>query len=266
MEKIFQDILSMSTDIAIKIVASIVILIVGTKLIKWLINKMGKNKYAKKIDTSLFSFLSSLAKIVLYVVLVITIASIMGVPMASFVTLLASAGVAIGLALQGALSNLAGGVMLLLFRPFKVGDYIKSDDGEGIVREITVFYTIIMTFDNKKITIPNGSLTGSAITNYSDAEFRRVDLNFTVSHNSDIELVKQLMLAAANSHSLALKDPQEPFARLSTINDNSLVFTLRVWCKNSDYWSLYHDLQEDIKKAFVANNIDVPGSVLELKK
>ena len=253
-EKMLGSLIESCTPIALKLVAAVIILIVGLKLIKWGAKKLAKSKVISKIDSSLASFLTSFLKIALYVVLVLTIASILGIPMASFVTILASAGVAIGLALQGSLSNLAGGVMILLFRPYRVGDYVKTASGEGIVKDITVFYTILTTDDNKTITLPNGGITNSAITNFSTADLRRVDLAFTAPRATNTEMVKSTLLDVANRHPQALKDPA-PFARISALPAGNLEFSLRIWCKNEDYWTVYHDVIETVKDEFEKKGI-----------
>ena len=193
----------------------------------------------------------------------VSAALIIGIPSASFIALLGTAGVAIGLALQGAFSNFAGGVMILIFRPFKVGDYIDASGLSGTVNDISIFYTVLKTPDNKHITIPNGTLMNSSVTNYSAEETRRLDIDFSVSYDSDIEKVKSLILEKANSHSAVLQDPV-PFCRLTSQSDSALVFTLRVWCNSGDYWDAKFDLNESIKKAFDENGIVIPYQQLDV--
>ena len=250
-------IMEFATTWGIKLLIAIIIFVVGAKLINSLAKWIKKSPKLDKIDNSLRSFLGSFSKIALYIVLIITVAMILGVPATSFITILASCGVAIGLALQGSLSNFAGGIMILLFKPFKVGDYIEASGESGTVAEITVVYTIILTTDNKRITIPNGTLTNSVIENYSSEKTRRVDLTFTTSYDNDIEKTKKILLDVASSHPKALKDP-EPFVRLSAHSDSALTYTVRIWCNNEDYWDVHFDTTEKVKKAFDENGIEIP--------
>ena len=256
-EKLWDIILEFATSWGIKLLAAIVILIVGIKLIKALTKWITKSPKLDKLDTSLRSFLGSFSKIALYIVLIITVAMILGVPATSFITILASCGVAIGLALQGSLSNFAGGIMILLFKPFKVGDYIEASGESGTVEEISVVYTVLLTPDNKRITIPNGTLTNSVIENYSAEKNRRVDMTFTTSYDCDIEKAKKILTDIASSHPMALKDP-EPMVRLSEHGESALTYTVRVWCLNENYWDVKFDITESVKKAFDENGIEIP--------
>ena len=255
--KFWEYLLEFATSWGIKLLAAIILLIVGIKLISLLTKWIRKSPKLDKVDSSLRSFLGSFTKIALYIVLVITIAMILGVPATSFITILASCGVAIGLALQGSLSNFAGGIMILLFKPFKVGDYIEASGEAGTVQEISVVYTVLLTPDNKRITIPNGSLTNSVIENYSTEKTRRVDMTFTTSYDCDIDKAKKILTKVATSHPKALKDP-EPTIRLSEHADSSLNYTVRIWCKNEDYWDVKFDVTESVKKAFDENGIEIP--------
>ncbi len=241
----------------IKLLIAIIIVIAGVKLIKFFSKWIKTSPKLDKVDPGLRSFLTSFSNIALYAVLIITVAMILGVPAASFITILASCGVAIGLALQGSLSNFAGGIMILLFKPFKIGDYISASGEEGTVKEISVVYTVIMTGDNKKITIPNGSLTNSVIKNYTCEDMRRVDLEFTTSYDCDIEKTKQVISEVIAHHPLALLTP-EPLVRLAEHSDSALTYKARVWCKTEDYWTLNFDLIEGVKVAFDKNGIEIP--------
>ena len=240
-----------------KILSSLIVLIIGLKVIKWLKKWLKTSSRLDKLDDGIRTFLSSFSSIALYIVLFITIAMMMGIPTTSFITALASCGVAIGLAMQGSLSNFAGGIMILLFKPFKVGDYINAGGNSGTVSEITVVYTVITTPDNKVITIPNGTLSNSVIENYSAKDLRRVDLTFDTSYTSDVDKVKNVLSGVVNAHNLVLKDP-EPFVRLSSHNESALTYTVRVWCKAEDYWAVNFDLLEQVKKKFDEENIEIP--------
>ena len=180
-----------------------------------------------------------------------------GVPSTAFLTIFTSAGVAIGLALQGGLSNFAGGLMILFFRPFKVGDYIESEGASGTITEITVIYTIVTTPDNRVITIPNGKLTNANIINYSSKKQRRVEIIVSASYDSDTEFVKQTLLEVAAGTKGVLDDPA-PVARLKEMSASSIDFVYRVWCKTPDYWDVYFDSMERIKKTFDEKGIEIP--------
>ena len=249
--------LEFATSFGIKLLGAIIILVVGIKCTSCLSKWLRSSSKLDKLDTSLRSFLASFIKIVAYIILVITVAMILGVPVTSFITLLASCGVAIGLALQGSLSNFAGGLMILLFKPFKVGDFIDAAGETGTVVEISVVYTELLTPDNKRITIPNGSLTNSVIKNYSSEELRRVDLTFNVAYDSQDENVKTIIYDVIKAHPQALKDP-EPFIRISEHTHSALVYTVRIWCKNTDYWTVYFDILEGVKASFNQNGITIP--------
>lgn len=255
--------LELATSIGFKLIAVIAIVIIGLKAIKWLKKWIRTSPKLDKIDSSLRSFMVSFSSVALYIILFITAAMILGVPATSFLTVLASCGVAIGLALQGSLSNFAGGIMILFFKPFKVGDYIEAAGEAGIVSEISVVYTEILTLDNKRITIPNGTLTNSVIENYSSEDLRRVDLTFNTAYNCDIEKVKEVINKVIESNPMALKNP-EPFVRLSAHNESALTYTVRIWCKNADYWDVNFDTIESVKKAFDENGIKIPYNQIDV--
>lgn len=250
-----------ATTTGIKLVLSILLLIVGRWLIKFSLRRLSESKAFRGMDPGARTFLRSFSSVVLTIILILTAASILGVPLTSVMALLASAGLAVGLALQGALGNLAGGLIILIFKPFRVGDFVDTTGGSGTVEEINIFYTILVTSDNQKITLPNGNLTNTAITNYSTTTTRRLNLELTVAIDSDIEQVKTLILAAAKAHPAVMPDPA-PFCRLVRHSDTGLVFALRVWALRERYWDMYHDLIESIKVSLDQNGIMIPtGSV-----
>ena len=261
--KIIDTVMEMGASFGLKLVEAIIVLLVGFKLVKVVKKFLRQSPKLAKLDTGLRTFLASASSILLYVLLIITVAMIIGVPVTSFITILASCGVAIGLALQGSLSNLAGGIMILLFKPFKVGDYIEAAGETGTVNEISVMYTEILTLDNKRITIPNGSITNSVIENYSSETTRRVDLTFNTAYSNDVDKVKEVIMGVVEKHPAALKTP-EPFVRLSGHKESSLEYTVRIWCKSADYWDVYFDTMENVKKAFDENNIQIPFNQLDV--
>lgn len=190
--------------------------------------------------------------------LAVLIASVVGVSSASIVAVLGSVSLAIGLALQGSLANFAGGVMILLFKPFVIGDYIELKTGEvGTVTDISIFYTTLLTVDNRRLVIPNGAVSNASVTNYTAMPQRRVDLEFSVAYDSDAALVKRLILETAAQDPRIQKDPA-PFARMTRMDASALVFTFRGWCETGDYWEVYFDLCERVKAAFDANGVAIP--------
>ncbi len=263
METVLNFLFEIFAAFGIKIIAALVTLIVGCKLIKFARKWIKNSPKLQNIDMGVRTFLSSFLGIAMYVVLFISIAMILGIPTTSFITALASCGVAIGLALQGALSNVAGGIMILIFKPFKVGDYITTSSVSGTVSNITIMYTMLTTPDNKVITIPNGTLTNTVVENYSAVENRRVDLTFTTAYDCDIDKVKSILMNIVNGHEKVLNDPQ-PFARLTNHGDSALVYTVRAWCKTEDYWDVNFDLIESVKKAFDENNISIPYPQMDI--
>ena len=196
MQAIITNLAAMATAAGGKIILALLVLIIGNILIKSVLKFLGKSKMMDKIEGTVRTFILSFLKAGLYAILAISIIGIMGVPMASVVAVLASAGVAIGLALQGALSNLAGGIMLMIFKPFHQGDYVSAAGVEGVVKEVTLFYTVILTLDNKRITVPNGSLMNANITDYSAEELRRVDLQFACAKSEAPAKIQDMMIAA----------------------------------------------------------------------
>ncbi len=263
LQSFVQELIAWCTTAGIRLILCLILLIVGMKLIKWVVRRLRNGRGFSHLEPSLRSFLSSATSIALNVLLILTVAGILGVPMASFVTVLASCGVAIGLAMQGSLSNLAGGVMLLLFHPFRVGDSIETASASGTVRDISVFYTVLITPDNKTVTIPNGSLTNSVITNSSTMNQRRVDLDFTVSADADVKTVTRLLLDTASAHPKALKNP-EPFARLIKSADGASTFSLRVWSSSEDFGAVQLDLLEQVKQRLDQAGISAPRQKLEI--
>ena len=242
---------------------ALVFILVGFKLSSWLVSRVKKSKGFQKLDVSLASFLASFISIALKILIVVVAATIVGIDVTALSAVLATAGVTAGLALQGSLSNLTGGLMILFFRPFKVGDYIDNHTDSGTVKEIGIFYTTLVTPDNKHITIPNGMLSNATVVNYSTADKRRVDIEFTVSYGSDIDKVNKVMLTVAGANEKILKDPA-PFTALLRQDASALVFVIRAWCDSADYWNVYFYLEENMKKAFDAMGIEIPFNQLDV--
>lgn len=252
------------TDVCLKLLLGLVVLIIGLKVSKFIVKRIGKGRAFSKLDMGAQSFIKSFIKIVLYVAVISSTAMIWGIPSTTFVTLLTSAGIAVGLALQGALSNFAGGLLILLFHPFRVGDYIEGGGAAGTVTEITVIYTKLLTPDNKVVTIPNGALTNANITDFSVMPNRRLDLSIGASYESDVDKVKKVLMDVAEAHELIIKDPA-PFVAVSGHSDSSVTYLFRVWVKKEDYWTVNFDCWERIKKAFDENSIEIPYKKVDVK-
>ncbi|MBE6658705.1 MAG: mechanosensitive ion channel [Ruminococcaceae bacterium] len=247
----------LAMSIGMKLIYAVILLIVGFKLSSMLCKKLEKSKSFAKIDASVSKFLLSILRFGLNAIILISAALVLGVPSASFIAILGSAGLAVGMALQGSLSNLAGSIMLVVFKPFKVGDYIEAAGVAGVVEEINIFYTIINTVDNKRITLPNGTVSNGIIVDYSSNETRRVDLTFGAAYGTDVAQMKALMLQIAENHPLVLKDPA-PVALFTTQNDSSLDFVLRVWCNSADYWTVNFEVLEQVHAAMLNAGIEIP--------
>lgn len=250
-------------DAGINLILSLILLIVGWRLINLLSRKIKDGKLFTRIEPTARSFLRSFLTIALKILLIITIAAILGVPMTSMVAVLGSCGLAIGLALQGSLSNIAGGFILTVFKPFVVGDFIRSGEYEGTVKNINIFYTKIVTPDNKIIVIPNSTVSDSALTDYNAFETRRVSIDIGAAYNESADKVKQALLDAADANDKVLPDP-EPVAVITSFDDSAVSYQLRIWCKTEDYWDVKFTTMEKIKKIFDERSITIPYPQLDV--
>ena len=257
MEKFLQTLIEMATTYGGKILLALVVLLIGSLVIKGIMKGVRKAIDKTDLDPTIKQVTKNCIKFLLNVILVIAVVQILGVNMSSVIAILASCGLAVGLALQGALGNLAGGLMILIFKPFKVGDYVSCAGGEGVVKDISVFYTKILTVDNKLISAPNGDLMNASVTNFSAQETRRVDIDFKITNDVDAEFVKKVLLGAAERTDGVLTDPA-PFARLTGVDDDTYIFTVRAWCETAKYWDVYFDLIENCCSFLSENNIDDP--------
>lgn len=263
MENAVEKIIEGLVELGFKLIGLILIITIGLKLVKVVVNLLKKINGYGKLDKSVQTFLISLVNIVLKALVFITALAYVGIPMTSILTVFGTATLAVGLSLQGGLTNMMGGIMILIFKPFSVGDYIETHTDSGTVESITIFYTILKTPDNKKVVIPNGPLSNETVTNYSSQSKRRIDLTFSVSYNSDVEKVKEILMDELQKEELVLKD-EDIFARLSSHGDSSLIFTTRVWAKTEDYWTVRFNLLENVKKAFDKNKIEIPYPQLDV--
>ncbi|MDH8679939.1 mechanosensitive ion channel [Fusibacter bizertensis] len=244
-------------EMGIKFISVVLVLVIGFKLVNIIEKRLLKSRSWISIDPTLKSFLRSFMKMGLKAMVLVTAIYTTGIEMTTFVAVIGAAGLAIGLALQGSLSNLAGGVLIITLRPFKVGDYIEGAGQAGTVTDIGLFYTNLTTPDNKAVIIPNASIANSSVVNYGVFPTRRVDLEFSVSYQSAIKDVKRVISNVVDQNSLILREP-EPFVRLAKHGSSSLDFKVRVWVNASDYWDVYFTLIEEIKEAFDREGIDIP--------
>lgn len=264
-EDAFSFILKSLADFAWDIFIAILIFLVGRWIIRYIDKILNKVFVRKEVEVSLAGFIRSFVKGALYVVLIITLVKKVGVDTSSFVALLASAGVAIGMALSGTFQNFAGGILILLLRPFKVGDYILTQGFEGTVKEIRLFNTLMSTTDNKQITIPNSNIINNVINNSSAETRRRIDLNVTISYGDDYDVARAALLDIVNSDSRIEQDPNPPYIALSSLGDSAVNVLVRVWVPSTEYWSVYHSLNEKIYKQLPEKGIHFPFPQLDVR-
>ena len=256
-EQISSQLTTIAVQYGPKLIGAIAVWIIGGFIIKAILKGMTRALNKGKMDASLKSFLKSITGIVLKVLLVITAVGMLGVQMTSFVAIVGAAGLAVGMALSGTLQNFAGGVMLLLFKPFKVGDYINAQGHSGTVSEIQIFNTLLKTPDNKTIIIPNGGLSTSAMTNYSTEKLRRVDWTVGMGYGDDVDKARKVIKTLCDADARILKDP-ELFIAVSELADSSVNFAVRAWVNASDYWGVFFDMNEQIYKTFAKEGLNIP--------
>ncbi len=258
LEGIKDYIIQFSTEYGIKLLGAIIALVVGFRVIKLLLKAFSKVLEKFNVDETLRPFLKTLIGILLKVLLIISVLGMLGVEMTSFIAILGAMGLAIGMALSGTLQNFAGGVVILILKPFKVGDFIEAQGYVGIVKEIQIFTTVVKTVDNKIIYIPNGALSTSSLVNYSVEAERRVDFVFGIAYGDDYDLAKQVLLELINADERVINEPDVPFVALTELGDSSVNITVRVWTKSENYWGVKHDLTEKVYKTFPQKGLSIP--------
>lgn len=252
-------------DLGVNVILAVIILLVGSKVIHWLVNLLKRSMEKANAEQGVVTFVGSVCKYALYFVLVLIILSHFGITASSVIAVLGSAGLTLGLALQGSLSNFAGGVLILLLKPFVVGDYImeNADKQEGVVSEITIFYTKLLTPDNKAIMIPNGTLSNTSIVNVTAMKNRRLDLNFSVAYTSDIAKVKNILEEIIKTDEAVLTDePMNVF--VSDLLDSSINMGIRCWVKKEDYWTTKWRIVETVKLEFDKESVEIPFPQMEI--
>ena len=245
------------TTYGLKFVGAIVALILGLWIIRIIIRSIRKVLDKGKMDESLKPFLTSLISWTLKILLFISVLGMMGIQMTSFIAIIGAAGLAIGMALSGTLQNFAGGVLILLFKPFKVGDFISAQGFSGSVKSIQIFNTILNTPDKQTIIIPNGGLATGSVTNFSTEPQRRVDWTFGIGYGDDVDKARNVLMKLINEDERILKDP-EPFIAVAELGDSSVNLTTRVWVNSADYWGVFFDMNEKVYKTFAKEGLNIP--------
>lgn len=245
------------------IIAAVIIYIIGCIINKIIIKLISKGLDKSRIDKTVHGFLKLLVRVILLCIILIIVLSILGIPMTSIITVIGSAGIAIGLALQDSLSNIAGGVIVLMGKSFLVGDYVSIDGTEGTVREINIFSTNIVSGDNKSIYIPNGTVSNAVVINYTHEKTRRVEHIMSISYDNDTKKAISVIKQVLSDNSKVLKTP-EPFVKIKAFAASSIDIVVRAWVNSEDYWGVYFDLLEEIKDAFDENGIVIPYNQIDV--
>lgn len=257
LDELQETITALAVQYVPKVILAAITLIVGLWLINKVVHILTKKLKAKDFDPSLLPFLKGLVSIGLKIVLILAVIGMVGIEATSFIAVLGAAGLAVGLALQGTLQNFAGGVIILLLRPFKVGDVIQAQGYTGTVKEIQIFYTIVNTFDKKVVYLPNGALANADMTNMSQEGERRNDWTFGIAYGDDSDKAKEVLWRLINEDDRILKDP-EPFVALHSLGDSSVNFVVRAWSKAGDLWPVHFDMNEKVYKTFAREGLNIP--------
>jgi small conductance mechanosensitive channel len=263
MDEFIEQIIILGTEAGKSILLAAIVAVIGYYIVRFINNMVARILERRNVEPTVQTFLKSFINITLLILLILTVVSTLGVNTTSLAALLASAGLAVGMALSGNLQNLAGGIILLLFKPYKVGDYIEAQGVSGTVKAIQIFHTILTTPDNKELFIPNGALSSGNITNYSKNDLRRVDMVVSVEYGTDTEKVKQVTQELLRSDSRILKDPA-PFVAVNELGDNGVFFSIRVWVNGSDYWNVFFDTNERIYNEFNKQGIGFPFPQIQI--
>lgn len=261
MEEFISTLIKQAAIYTPRVIGALATIIIGLIIIGQLTRILGNMMEKRKVDASLAPFLKSLFNAVLKVLLVISVFSVLGIAMTSFVAIIGAAGLAIGLALSGTLQNFAGGVMLLILKPFKVGDFVEAQGFAGVVKEIQIFHTVMKTPDNKTIIIPNGGLSTASLVNYSTEKYRRVDLTVGIGYGDSTVKAREVLNALIEADDRILRAPEvpaDPFIAVSALADSSVNFAVRLWVKASDYWGVTFDMNEKVYNKFNEEGLNIP--------
>ena len=263
-ENKFDEMLKWITTNGIKMLLALIVLFILFKVVNVIARRIKKSMMKRKCDPTFTIIITNLFRKGIKILLFVSYLAFVGMDTASIGAVIASCGVGIGLALQGSLSNLAGGIIIVIVRPFKLGDYIEAQGEGGTVEDIRIFFTYIVTPDNRTVMIPNGVLANGVIRNNSMKDKRRVDFKFQVSYDSDLKLVKDTLLKLVSKDERILKEPA-PFAQISEYGNSSITFTVRAWVPSSEYWNVYFDIMERVKPEFDKKGIEIPYNKLDVK-
>ncbi|MEN8124357.1 MAG: mechanosensitive ion channel domain-containing protein [Bacteroidota bacterium] len=262
-ESIFAEATKLIFEYGPKLIGAIIVWIIGSMIIKSISKALNKLMDKRNLDESLKPFLRSLVSILLKILLGISVLGMLGVEMTSFIAILGAAGLAVGLALSGTLQNFAGGVIILLFKPFKVGDFIDAQGHTGTVREIQIFNTILTDLDNKTIIIPNGALSTNSMINYSTEPIRRVDISVGIAYGENVEKSREVLNELVKNDKRVLTDPL-PFIGVTELADSSVNLTFRIWAKADDYWDVFFDMNENVYNAFNKSGVQIPFPQMDI--
>ncbi len=261
--QVWTDIVNWLSNVGVQIVISLFVIFIGFSIISFFARKIRKLLEKKKVDPTICKIIVAIFNWGLKILLTIGVVGYLGLDTSGIASVITTIGLGIGLAVQGALANFAGGILIIVTRPFKVGDYIKAQGEEGTVEDIQITYTVLATPDNKVISLPNGALANGNITNYSRKPERRVDFNFSIAYESDYLKAQEIILNVLNNHEFSKHEP-EPMCRVSSHSSRSVDIVARVWTDNSNYWTLYFDVTEQVIKAFKDNGIEIPYSKVDV--
>ena len=240
-----------------KVLLAIVILVAGIIIINAFTRTMRKLMLKRNMDVTLVPFITKLINVLLKIMVIISVVDIVGIKTTSFVAVLAAAGLAVGLALQGSLANFAGGVLVMIFKPYSVGDYIEAQGEAGTVQSVQIFNTVLNAPDNRQVIIPNGPISSGTIINFSAEETRRMDMIFGIGYGDDLQKARNVLKEMAGADSRIFSEP-EPFIAVKELADSSVNLVVRIWCKKEDYWNIHFDWQNDVKMRFDKENISIP--------
>jgi len=247
-----------------KLIIALLVFWIGWKLIK-VINRALKRAYDRHtVEPSLQQFLNSLIDITLKILLVLTVMGILGIKMTSFVAIIGAAGLGVGMALQGTLQNFAGGVIILLLKPFKVGDYIEQGEYQGFVDSIKIFNTTLRTYDNRNIIVPNTELATKSLTNHFNLPMRRVKISVSIAYGESVDKAREVLLQVANAHPMVLQEPKAPFAPVEELGESSVNMSVYAWCLPENYWKVFYDLNQQVYDTLLKENIEIPFNQLDV--
>lgn len=263
-QQLVNDLLSQAMWIGLKILLALAIFFVGKWITNWIIRILNRAFERKNVDLSLRNFLRSMIKVVMMILVILAAIQTLGINTTSFLAIFASAGLAVGMALSGTLQNFAGGVILLLLRPYRVGDYITAQGQSGTVKNIGLFSTQLSTPDNRIIYVPNSSISTSIVDNYSQPTTRRIDWNVSIAYGDDVDTAREAILAMLNADKRVLHEPAEPMVVVAELSSSAVILKVRAWSANDDYWTLFWDINEKIYKELPAKGIHFPYPKLDV--